>query len=426
MIRFLLTGLFRDKSRSRLPVLVVSIGVMLTVLMHAYITGFMGDTIEMNARFSNGHLKAMTRGYAENMQQIPNDLALTEVGLLLTQLQQEFPGIDWSPRIQFGGLLDAPDENGETRAQGPAMGIGIDLLSGTSAEAERLNLNRSLVRGTIPARQGEALLSEAFSQKLGINPGDDVTLLSSTMHGSMTMYNFIISGTVSTGQEALDRGLIIGDISDVQAALNMEDATGEIVGFFQTGFYDDDRAVTVAEQYNRSAAVAGDDDDYTPVLRSLSQQGSMGTYVSLSEAWSVYISMIFIFAMSLVLWNAGLLGGLRRYGEVGLRLAIGEEKGHIYRTMIYESIMIGIAGSIIGTAFGLFFAWLIQTYGIDISGMMEGSSMMMPTTIRARISPTDFYLGFIPGLLSTVIGTMLSGIGIYKRQTATLFKELES
>jgi len=29
-------------------------------------------------------------------------------------------------------------------------------------------------------------------------------------------------------------------------------------------------------------------------------------------------------------------------------------------------------------------------------------------------------------LISTVIGTMLSGIGIYKRKTAQLFKELEA
>jgi len=57
---------------------------------------------------------------------------------------------------------------------------------------------------------------------------------------------------------------------------------------------------------------------------------------------------------------------------------------------------------------------------------MEGSSIMMPSIIRARITPADYYLGFIPGLISTVIGTMLSGIGIYKRQTAKLFKELEA
>jgi putative ABC transport system permease protein len=94
--------------------------------------------------------------------------------------------------------------------------------------------------------------------------------------------------------------------------------------------------------------------------------------------------------------------------------------------MIYESVMIGIAGSVIGTSLGLLFAWLIQKYGISIAGIMDGGSMLFPEKIRARITPPDFYLGFIPGLLSTVIGTMLSGIGIYKRQTASLFKELEA
>ncbi|MFO7574894.1 MAG: FtsX-like permease family protein [Bacteroidales bacterium] len=424
MIKFLFKGLIRDKSRSRLPILVVSIGVMLTVLMHAYITGFMGDTIELSARFSYGHVKVMTNGYAEEMQQVPNDLALTSVESLIAGLKNQFPEMTWSPRIQFGGLIDAPDESGETRAQGPAAGIGADLLTPGSSEPTRLNLINSLVRGTLPSKPGEALLSEPFSQKLDVNPGDQVTLMGSTMYGSITMHNFVVSGTVMTGLDALDRGLIIADIEDVRMALDMEDASGEILGFFIDGFYDNDEAEALAKKFN----TASDSNKglFNPVIRSLSQQGTMGQYVALSESWSIYVSFIFVFAMALVLWNAGLLGGLRRYGEVGLRLAIGEEKGHIYRTMIYESVMIGIIGSVAGTAIGLLIAWLLQKYGLSIAGMMDGAAMMMPDRIRARITPPDFYIGFIPGLLSTVIGTMLSGVGIYKRQTASLFKELEA
>jgi putative ABC transport system permease protein len=423
MIKFLIKGLLRDKSRSRLPVIIVSVGVMLTVLMSAYIRGFMGDVIETNAKFTNGHLKVMTRAYAENAHQIPNDLALINVRDLLTEMQELLPGIEWSPRIQFGGLVDAPDENGETRSQGPAIGMGLDLLSAKSKEIERMNLSRSIVRGNLIQKQGETILSEEFAQKLGVNPGDNVTLIGSTMHGSMSMYNFKVVGTVSFGAEAIDKGAIIIDIEDARLALDMFDSSSEILGFLKIGYYDDDLAVKTAEGFN---ARQDSEDEFSPVMKSLSQQGAMGQYVQLTSVWSVYISMVFVFAMSLVLWNAGLLGGLRRYGEVGIRIAMGEEKGHVYRTMIYESIFIGIAGSIVGTAFGLFFAWLIQKYGIDISGMMQGSSMMLPTHIRARIAPPDFYIGFIPGLLSTILGTMLSGIGIYKRQTARLFKELEA
>jgi putative ABC transport system permease protein len=424
MIKFLLTGLLRDKTRSRIPVIVVTIGVMLTVLMHAYITGFMGDIIETNARVTYGHVKVMTKGYADNMQQTPNDLALVDVDTLTAALQKEFPGLTWSQRIQFAGLIDAPDENGETRTQGPALGIGLDLLTPGSPEITRMNLQESLVRGHLPEEPGEVLLSDVFSKKLQVDPGDRITFIGSTMYGSMTIYNFIVAGTVSMGHEALDRGTVFADIKDVRLALDMQDAAGEILGFFRGGFYQDEIAVKDAEIFN--ASEGNSSDEFTPVMKSLGQQGTMGTYVKITKSWSVYISMVFVFAMSLVLWNAGLLGGLRRYGEMGIRLAMGEEKGHTYRTMIYESVMIGLAGSVIGTGFGLFFAWLLQTYGINISGIMKGSSIMMPTIIRANINPVDYYIGFIPGLISTVIGTALSGIGIFKRQTARLFKELEA
>ena len=423
MLKFLIKGLLRDKSRSRLPVIVVSVGVMLTVLMHAYITGFMGDTIEMNAKFTHGHVKVMTRAYVENMSLVPNDLALLDVDELITELNEQYPYISWSPRIQFGGLVDAPDEQGETKSQGPAMGLGLDLLT-NSKELDRLNIYRSLVRGNPIQNQGEALISENLSQKLRVNPGDKITLIGSTMNGSMAMHNFIVAGTISFGNEIMDRGAIIVDIEDARLALDMHNAASELLGFFTQGFYDNDLAQQKAEEFNKLNF--NEDDEFAPFMMSLSQQGAMGQYVALAEVWSVYLSAVFVFAMALVLWNAGLLGALRRYGEVGIRLAMGEEKGHVYQTMIYESICIGIAGTVIGTAFGLFFAWLIKTYGIDISKMMEGASMMMPTHIRARITPTDFYIGFIPGLVSTLTGTMLAGIGIYKRQTARLFKELEA
>jgi putative ABC transport system permease protein len=424
MIKFLIKGLIRDKSRSRLPIIVVTIGVALTVLMHAYITGFMGDAIEMNARFGFGHLKIMTQAYAQDADMNPNDLALVNVDELMDELMQKYPDMNWAARIQFGGLIDVPGPDGETLSQGPAMGMGLDLLSPQSEEIARLGIDRALVRGKLPTAEREALISENFSRKLGVNPGDAVTLIGSTMNGGMSIYNFTISGTISFGIEIMDRGSIIADIEDVRKALEMEDAAGSIMGFLPGGFYDNTIATEIAADFNRQNQ--NSEDEFSPVMRSLAQQGTMGTYVQLADVWGVYVSLIFIFAMSLVLWNAGLLGGLRRYGEVGVRLAMGEEKGHVYRSMLVESFFIGLTGSVTGTAVGLFFAWIIQVYGIDISGTMEGASIMMPSIIRTRITTADFYIGFIPGVFSTILGTALAGIGIYKRQTARLFKELEA
>ena len=424
MIKFLIKGLFYDKSRSRLPVIVVATGVMLTVFLNAYITGFMGDTVEMNARFTHGHLKVMTKAYAQNSGQRPNDLAITNTTSLMEDLSAQYPNIDWSARILFGGLVDVPGEDGETKSQGPSTGMAVDLLSPNSLEPKRLNIENSIVRGRMVQNQGEALLAEEFAQKLEVNPGEQITLIGSTMYGSMSMYNFTVAGTIAFGIEAMDRGAIIIDLEDARLAMDMYDSAGEIIGLFKTGYYNNETALGISESFNLNYLESND--DYDPIMKSLTQQDNMGQLVGMLDVWNIYIISVFIFAMALVLWNAGLLGGLRRYGEFGVRLAMGEEKSHVYRTLIYESVFIGIAGSVIGTGIGLAIAAIIQENGIDISGMMEGSALMFPSQIKTRITPADYYIGFIPGLFSTVVGAMLAGIGIFKRKTSQLFKELEA
>ena len=424
MIRFLLKGIFRDRQRSLLPVIVATIGVMLTVTLFCWLNGFMNDSIELNARFSTGHVKIMTAPYARNIDQIPNDLALTGVDSLMVKLKKDFPGMKWEQRIHFGGLIDVPGPTGETRAQGPAMGLGIDLLSGDQSETERFNLVKSLRRGRLPAKHGEILMSELFSQNLRVNPGDTVTLISSTMNGSMAMYNFTVAGTIVFGTPAMDRGSVIADLKDVRDALDMNDAAGEIVGYLPDNYYDDKIAEQVVSRFNQLFPPSGD--EYAPVITTLRKQNNLGQTMDQISRVGGLVVFVFVLSMSLVFWNAGLLGGLRRYMEFGTRLAIGEDYSHIYKTMIYESVLIGIVGSVFGTIVGLMISLYLQDHGLDIGSMMKSSSIMMPSVFHARITAPAFIIGFIPGLISTMAGTALSGIGIYKRKTAQLFKELEA
>lgn len=423
MLRFYIKGLLRDRSRSLNPILVVAAGVMLVVVMHCWITGVLSDIIVFNARFSTGHVKVMTRAYSENISQEPNDLALLGTDRLVEELQRNYPDMEWVERIKFGGLVDVPDASGETKTQGPGGGMAIDLLSPESKEKERLRLLSSVVRGRLPEVPGEILISEEFSQKLEINPGDPLTLIASTMYGAMSFTNFTVSGTVKFGATALDRGGMVADIGDIRTALDMQDASGEVLGYFLNQEYDDLKANRISATFNEYNVDA--QDEYAPVMRTLREQSNMAMYLDMVDYFQSIIVAVFIIAMAIVLWNSGLLGGLRRYGELGLRMAIGEEKGHIYRSLITESLLIGLTGSFLGTAIGLFLSFLLSK-GIDISSMMGNSTMMMQSVMKAHISSDAFYIGFIPGVLATSTGTALAGIGIYKRKSAQLFKELQA
>jgi len=424
MIRFLFKGLLRDRNRSLLPILVVTAGVTLTVFLHCYITGILGDMIEFSANYTSGHVKIMTRAYAENKNQVPNDLALIEVDQLISNLQEDYPTMEFVQRINFGGLLDAPDESGETKKQGVVAGIAVDLISENSKEADRLNIRNSLIKGRLPEKSYEVLLSDDFANKLEVEPGGTVTLITSTMYGGMSIQNFTLAGTIEFGVQMMDRSGMIADISGIQNAMDMHDACGELLGFLDSRNYDDAEAMNVENTFNEK--YSDPNDEFSPVMNRLKNDSIMSGYFDYVDSFVGIIVTIFIIAMSIVLWNTGLIGGLRRYGEIGVRLAIGEEKGHIYRSMIYEALLIGIVGSFLGTLVGLGFSYWLQEAGLNVGEMMKNSKMMMPSVFRANITTPAYYLGFIPGLFSVVLGTMLSGIGIYKRKTAQLFKELET
>jgi putative ABC transport system permease protein len=57
--------------------------------------------------------------------------------------------------------------------------------------------------------------------------------------------------------------------------------------------------------------------------------------------------------------------------------------------------------------------------------MMENVNMMITPVIRSEVTPQLYYIGFIPGVISMLVGSALAGTAVYKRNTAMLFKELD-
>jgi len=423
MKKFLLKGIFNDKGRSLLPIIVVATGTMVTVLLYSWITGIMGESIEMSSNMNTGDLKVMTRLYAEDSDQLPNDLAILNADSLVAGLKEMEPSVEWVKRIRFGALADFPDSLGETRGQGPVAGWAIDMFTAGTKEPQRFNLESSIVQGNLPKSPGQCLLSEDLAKKFGVLPGDSFTLFGTTMEGGFSFRNFIVSGTVRFGATGLDRGAVIIDIADAQSAFGMEGAAGEILGYLPDTWYDDDVAQQIKEKFNKQHS--GETDGFAPVMMTLKDQEGMAQMVEYTNYISGLMVFIFVAAMSIVLWNGGLLGALRRYTEFGVRLALGEDKGHIYKTLIYEAFMIGTIGSILGTVIGVLIVLYLNVHGVNLSGMMKNSTLLLPSIFRPAITSTIYYIGFIPGIFSMILGNGIAGLGIYKRETARLFNELE-
>ena len=427
MIRFLTKGILRDRTRSVFPVLVVTLTVAMIIFFQGFLTGIMNSMFLDSAVVSTGHVKVMTRAYKEENQLLPNDLALLETDQLIQRLNKDYSDYFWTPRITFGGLLDVPDEKGETRSQGPVIALGIDLLSMESRQIEIWKLKRRLVDGRLPEIPNEVLLSTKLADRLGLSLGETVTLIGSTMYNAFTTYNFIVVGTFKLNLGPVDKQMMLVDIEGARMALDMENAASEILGFTESLIYEDETTVALRRQYNESNSDSTD--IFSPIMMALRDANQMGTMVDFSNAAMAIMLVIFLVIVMIVLWNMGLMNGLRRYGEIGMRLAMGESKGQVYRSMIVESVIIGFIGTVIGTAMGLGITYYMQEVGLDYSEAMEGlasTDIIMSNVFYAQVTPELYYIGFIPGVLATVLGTMIAGRAIYKREMAQLFKELET
>ena len=483
MIRFLAKGLVRDRSRSLFPLLAIIITVTLVIFGIGFMEGAMNNFLQSTAVISSGHVKVVTKAYKKESNQLPNDLALFDIENIIQILIDMYPDYFWTPRITFGGLLDVPDKNGETKEQAPVFALGIDFFSEKSRQVEIWELEKCLISGRLPKDRDDALVSTKLAKQLGIGSGSSITLIGSTMDNAFTTYNFNVVGTFNLYKGQTDRQMMLVDISGARQALDMEDAASEILGYHNSLYYHDEEAVTIRKHFNitysdsiaqilrneeskdilsymngwneintieksklpqqRSNALfdnqmydnseewgelsVEDPSIYTPTMVALRDDSQLATMVDFSTVALGVMAGIFLVIVMIVLWNMGLMNGLRRYGEIGLRLAIGESKGQVYRSMVNEAVLIGFVGTLIGTIFGISLTYYVQEFGIDYSEAINqlSTTMVMPNVFYAKVTPELYYIGFIPGVLATVLGTMLAGLAIYKREMSQLFKELE-
>tara|TARA_B100000902_G_scaffold39924_1_gene47465 strand:- start:165 stop:1448 length:1284 start_codon:yes stop_codon:yes gene_type:complete len=427
MIKFLFKGLIRDRSRSFFPLIIITSIVAIIIFFSGFLNGIYNSLFFNTALVNSGHIKVVTHAYNLEYQLLPNDLALLESDKLINDLEEKYQDYMWTRRITFAGLLDVPDSNGETLMQSPVFGLGIDFLSNNSKQFKVWGIDDKITKGEIFSNKNEILLSERLAERLNVNPGNIVTFIGSTMDGAFSTYNFLVSGIFNLNLGPIDKDMMIVDIKGAEIALDMENASSEILGYEKNLFFDDKETVFMRNEYN--IQFSDTTDVYRPFMLALRDSNQMSTIVDFSNVIMFIIMALFLIVVTLVLWNMGIMNGLRRYGEIGMRLAIGETKSHVFKSMIAESLMIGFLGSLFGTMIGISITSYLERVGLDYSKAIDSlnsSNFAMPNVFYPQVTSELFYIGFIPGILATVFGTMLAGRAIYSREMAQLFKELEA
>jgi putative ABC transport system permease protein len=229
----------------------------------------------------------------------------------------------------------------------------------------------------------------------------------------------------------MDKKMVLIDLADAQSTFYMDDMVTGWLGYLPSSL-SFDHYVKAKKNINSNLNTWRENPpkdwakDDQPIALSILDQQNMGSMVKTFTVIKSSVVGIFTFLMILVLWNAGVLSGIHRYGEMGLRLAFGEPHWKLIFTLGIEGLFIGILGSIFGCFFGGSFAWYLQEVGLNMGDTFAKSGLMINDVVRARLTIDSFIQGILPGIFASVAGTLVASFAIFKRSEENLFRELEA
>ena len=376
---------FRNTRRSIISGISVALAISAIIFARSYIGGIIQNMSGNVIRLISGHITITTKEYERRERLIP----LSESIELSEEFYESLPEEEIeliSPRIKFGVLL------GEEELSIPALGYAID------PEKERgiAGLQKRLVKGTY-LKSGErvAILGSGLAERLNMNVGDTMTVITRTAYDSPTGMNFEIKGIFQTGIGGFDRSVFYIPLDVGQHLLDLEGRATEVIILIN----EPGNAIQAAHSIS-----LGNDYSIVPY-----QYNAILRYVNMAEViYSVFYLVVLLVACSAIA-NTMLMIVFERTKEIGMMKALGLNNLSIVGLLTIEAGIIGVVGSSLGTVCGTILSYWLKYEGIDISLVSSTTSADMPFGPIIYLAPTPFIVAtaFVMGLLITIIVALL-------------------
>jgi putative ABC transport system permease protein len=378
----------RNTRRTILTGSAVVVAATAVIFMMAYIKGIVANVEDAFAINQSGHARITAAGFQERERFMPLYLNIPNAGDVVAAVR-EYPAVAAAlPRIRSAVLA-----NTDTMNTG-ALALGIDL----AAEHDYLAPQDMLDQGRMPAPgRSEALVGAGLAEKLGLAPGDSLTILGQTAWRSFGGLRVLVAGTARSGMAYLDQSLVILPLDQAQLMAEMPDAVTEILVLARQ-----------KAQRDTLAALLRSGVDLPPDVEVTSwraEGGLLGLIQFAGVVWNFFLVILMAMA-GLIIVNTMLMAVLERTQELGMLAAMGMRRRSMMRLILSEGLIIGLAGSLIGAAIGTALALWVEHVGIDFSAAMEGTSFPMSPIIYVDWHWTQVLVATILGVATGVLASI--------------------
>jgi len=379
-------NLGRNRRRSVLTLVAVTLGMGLLVVLASFVKGEIGASLRNSIRLQTGHVQVREESYEkeqlslawEDLLENPRDLAARAEALEEVRVA--------TPVLWANGILSTREESVGVRV------VGIDPLSEAHAP-----FREGLTAGQFldPGDRGGILIGQRLAESLELGVGSDVSLLVSTANQQPDEAIFTIRGLLDTGVPVHDETTVILPLDKAQAFTRAEDRASAVWMLL----HDREEAEDVVTALGAPQLEVVTWRELNFALLNAVEQ-SMGIMVLM------YLVMLAVVAV--IIANTLLMAVFERTQEMGILVALGMKGRQILAMFLLEAGTLGAMGVLLGILLGGLGVLYLATIGVHIGDLTQVaySDMALPSTIYAEFAVQETILLSIASLVITILASL--------------------
>lgn len=380
MFKLALRNILRHKTRTAMTLSAIVFGVIGLILSGGFVRDVLVQLGEAVIHSQLGHVQIFRKGFYEQGTRSPENYLIAE-SVMISEFASKLPEAESSmSRLNFSGLLS----NG--KSDWAIVGEGVE-----ADKEAKLGSFLHVTQGRMltDADQTGILIGSGVAQSLDLKPGDPVTLLLNTADGALNTLEFDVVGVFQSFSKDFDARAVRVPLTAAQKLLGREGANAIVLSLHRTP----------------------DTDFAAGLLKGkLSERGyDVKTWVEMSDFYVKTVELykhqfgvlqfIVLIMVLLSVVNMVNMSVFERIGEFGTLMALGNTRGYVFRLVLVENVILGLAGALIGLLLGTALALMISSVGIP---MPPPPNSNVGYTASIQLVPAGLLLAFVTGVGATI------------------------
>ena len=375
-------NIWRNKMRSLVIMLSITIGLFAGIAVLALYKGMMTSRIRTVINAEVGHLQLHDSAFKKDYESKfiidnRNDVMKSIVAMPEVKL--------FAPRSITSGMLATT--TGGTGVQ--INGVVPDK------EYDVSQLRSKIIEGRAfdTTKKSEIMIGKKLAKKMKLKIGSRLVLTFTDTTGEIVAAAFRVSAIYQSENAPLDEKIVYIKINEMNELLGTGNAFHEIVLLLKK---DDDLNLVQKQLQQKFAGYQVES------WKEISPETEL--MVNTTSQYSYIIMIIIMFALAFGIINTMLMSILERTREIGMMMALGTNKLKVFFLVLFETIFLTLAATPVGFLTGWLATSYYHTHGLDLSGM--GREMMSSFGFSTMVYP-EFPTDKLAGIMIIVTGTAI-------------------